>query len=157
MESSTAALDGDGNAKPCTEPKGSAANRDGSTCSGYAEFGQKSKILGCFGEKVISHAEYLRNRIGGGKTSVQFRRFSSSKPTRLADGLGPIRLPFAGWRFAPRTWVPRSQWFSGLGCVTLTPLFYFVNNFLAILAIFTNTSYSPSGLVLQIRELKNVR
>jgi hypothetical protein len=30
--------------------------------------------------------------LGGGKTSVQFRRFSSSTPTRLADGLGPKRI-----------------------------------------------------------------
>ena len=92
METSTVTLDGNGDAKLCTEPKGSAANRDGLTCSVYAEFGQKSKILGCFGGMVISHAVHLRNRIGGGKTSVQFRRFSSSTPTRLADGLGPKRF-----------------------------------------------------------------
>ena len=92
METSNVTLDGDGNAKLYAEPKSSAANRDGSACSGYAEFGQESKMLGCFGGMVNSHAVYLRNRIGGGKTSVQFRRFSSSTPTRLADGLGPKRF-----------------------------------------------------------------
>ena len=61
------------------------------------------------------HELNLRNQMGGGKTSVRFRRFSSSTPARLADGLGPIRLPFAGRRFAPGTWVPRSRSLSGLG------------------------------------------
>jgi hypothetical protein len=31
-----------------------------------------------------------------------------SKPTRLADGLGPKRLPYAIRRCAPKTWFPRS-------------------------------------------------
>jgi hypothetical protein len=44
---------------------------------------------------LCGHGLDLRNRNGGGKTSARFRRFSSSTPTRLADGLGPIRLPFA--------------------------------------------------------------
>jgi len=48
------------------------------------------------------HGLSLRNRIWGGKTSARFRRFSSSTPARLAEGLGPIRLPFATRRFAPK-------------------------------------------------------
>ena len=61
------------------------------------------------------HGGHLRNRNGGGKTPVQFRRFSSSTPARLAEGLGPKRLSPADWRYAPRTWVPRSRRFPGLG------------------------------------------
>jgi hypothetical protein len=75
---------------------------------------------------VSSHAVYLRNRICGGKTSARSRRFSSSTPTRLADGLGPIRLPLAGWRFAPKTWVPRSRCFPRLGFRLKIWLSYFV-------------------------------
>jgi len=80
----------------------------------------------CGWRMVSSHAVYLRNRICGGKTSARFRRFSSSTPTRLADGLGPIRLPLAAWRFAPKTWVPRSRCFPRLGFRLKTWLSYFV-------------------------------
>jgi len=61
------------------------------------------------------HGGHLRNRNGGGKTPVQFRRFSSSTPARLAEGLGPKRLSLADWRCAPKTWVPRSRRFPRLG------------------------------------------
>ena len=75
----------------------------------------KIKLLQDQGGILDRHDSKLRNRIGGGKTPVQFRRFSSSTPARLAEGLGPIRLPLANWRCAPKTWVPRSRKFSGLG------------------------------------------
>jgi hypothetical protein len=45
-----------------------------------------------FDGMALRHAAHLRNQIGGGKTSARFRRFSSSTPTRLADGLGPKRF-----------------------------------------------------------------
>ena len=61
------------------------------------------------------HVINLRNRECGGKTPVQFRRFSSSTPTRLAEGLGPKRLSPADWRYAPKTWVPRSRRLPRLG------------------------------------------
>jgi hypothetical protein len=41
---------------------------------------------------LVSMRGTSRIEFGGGKTSVQSRRFSSSKPTRLADGLGPKRF-----------------------------------------------------------------
>jgi len=61
------------------------------------------------------HGGHLRIRNGGGKTPAQFRRFSSSTPARLADGLGSKRLSLADGRCAPKTWVPRSRRITGLG------------------------------------------
>jgi len=61
------------------------------------------------------HGGHLRIRNGGGKTPAQFRRFSSSTPARLADGLGSKRLSLADGRCAPKTWVPRPRRITGLG------------------------------------------
>ena len=77
-------------------------------CSG------NEKIMGWSWGMKSSHAVYLRYRMGGGKTPARFRRFSSSTPTRLAEGLGPKRLSIANWRYAPETWVPRSRCFFGI-------------------------------------------
>jgi len=83
--------------------------------------------------KTLSqHVLSLRNRSCGGKTSVRFRRFSSSTPTRLAEGLGPIRLPLAIWRFAPKNWVPRSRWVSGLDTLNLSGILFFVKQLLKL-------------------------
>jgi hypothetical protein len=75
----------------------------------------KTEVQNSCRRRRWGHVINLRNQIFGGKTPVRFRRFPSSTPARLADGLGPIRLPLAGRRFAPGTWVPRSRSLSGLG------------------------------------------
>jgi hypothetical protein len=117
METTTAALDSNGDIKQMhiqqTEIR--TTIRDASICWIFRKLGHAAGIIGSCLEMVSSHAVYLRNQICGGKTPVQFRRFSSSKPTRLAEGLGPIRLPPAVRRCAPKTWVPRSRSFPRLG------------------------------------------
>jgi hypothetical protein len=45
----------------------------------------------------------------GRNASGLLRGFSSSMPTRLAEGIGPKRLPFAELLYSPNTWVPHFQ------------------------------------------------
>ena len=71
------------------------------------------------------HGGHLRNRNGGGNTPDRFRRFSSSTPARLAEGLGSKRLSLADGRCAPKTWVPRSRGLPGFGNLRNSPLEYY--------------------------------
>jgi len=115
METSTTNLDGDGDIKQkqTTDRKILATKRNASNRRIFMRPGRQEKNWVKLGMKS-SHAVYLRYRIGGGKTPARFRRFSSSTPTRLAEGLGPKRLSIANWRYAPETWVPRSRCFFGI-------------------------------------------